>query len=243
MNLGYMLHGGAPVKKRFRVNATMTTAVGMPVMIGASGNAGLVLTSAISGTDVVGVTLDTGVYTTTPTATTPEGIVTVVINPDAVYRIRGASTSTAGAQLSLTTNATASSGGTVVTSGAGDPDPSTPHDMIEGMIVCVSGANKGQMRTLTTTATTSATTTVAFLNAIAVGDEFIILPWSNTSILANTIKLTTNFAEAVQSTASGVGILMAIPDLEIDFADTTSARRNSYVYAKFLDHVYDVSTI
>ena len=242
MNLGYMLHGGAPVKKRYRLNATATTVAGIPMMMGVTANAGLVLTGVNSGTDVVGVTLDTGVYTTTPTATTPEGIITVVINPDAVYRMHMASNGTAGTQLTLTTNATANSAGTAVVSTSGDPDPNSPNDMIEGTMICVSGANKGQTRTLTTTVTNTATTTVAFMNAIAVGDEFIFVPWNITSSVANTARLTTNFAEVVQSTATAVGILFALPDMEIDFADTTSARRNSYLYGKFLDHVYDIST-
>ena len=206
-----------------------------------SAGAGLVLTGVNSGTDVVGVTLDTGVYTTTPTATTPEGLITVVINPDAVYRMHMASNGTAGTQLTLTTNATANSGGTAVVSTSGDPDPNSP-DMIEGTMICVSGANKGQTRTLTTTVTNTATTTVAFLNAIAVGDEFIMVPWNLTSSLNNTARLTTNFAEVVQSTAGGVGVAFGLTDLEIDFADTTSARRNSFLYGKFLDHIFDVNT-
>ena len=241
MNLGYMLHGGAPVKKRFRVNAAMTTIAGVPVMLGTSANAGLVLTGVNSGTDIVGVTLDTSAYTTTPTATSPEGIITVVINPDAIYRMKMAANGTAGTQLTLTTNATANSGGTAVVSTSGYPDPNSP-DMIEGTMICVSGGNKGQTRTLTTTVTNTATTTVAFLNAIAVGDEFIFVPWNLTSSLNNTARLTTNFAEVVQSTAGGVGVAFGLTDLEIDFADTTSARRNSFLYGKFLDHIYDVNT-
>ena len=248
MNLGYMLHGGAPVKKRYRVSATMTTAVGIPVMLGTTANAGLVFlpsTAITAVTDCVGVTLDTAVYTTTPTAATPEGIITVIINPDAIYRMHMSAGNTAGTQLNLTTNDVAESAGSVIdktgAAGSGDNDIISP-DMIEGTIICVSGANKGQMRTCTTTGSTSATAGVAFLAGIGVGDEFIIVPWNISSALSNNAKLTTNLAEVAQSTAAGTGVSFALTDMEFDFADTTSARRNSFLYGKFLDHVFDYLT-
>ena len=250
MNLGYMLHGGAPVKKRYRVNVTMTTATGIPVMIGTTANAGLVFlpsTAITAVTDCVGVTLDTAVYTATPTATTPEGIITVIINPDAVYRARMAANATAGTQLTLTTNDVAETAGTTLdktgATGVGDPDPNSP-DMIEGTMICVSGSNKGQMRTLTTSAATSAVTTVAFLNGIDVGSEFILVPWNINSAVSNLVQLTTNLTEARQNVAAGsVGMISVLTDMEVDFADTSSARRNSYLYLKIADHVYDVNTI
>ena len=251
MNLGYMLHGGAPVKKRFKTAVAVTTGVGVPLMIGTTANPGLVLlpSTAVSAvTDCVGITLDTSPFTATPTATSPEGIVTVIINPDAIYRIRMSGSATAGALLTLTTNDVADATGVSVdktgATGSGDPDPNSP-DMIEGTIFCVSGNNKGQYRTITTTAATAASAAgVAFINPIGVGDEFILVPINISNAVSNLMWLGTNLTEMRQNIAAGsVGAIMTFTDFEIDWADTPSARRNSYVYGRFADHVYDGNTI
>lgn len=242
MNLAYQLGGGAPIKKRYKIGVTITTAVGVPVMIGTAGDAGVVFlpaTAITAVTDCVGVTLDTGIYSTTQGDA--EGLITVIINPDAVWRLHMAANATAGAQLTLTTNDVAETAGTVIdktgASGAGDPDPNAP-TMDEGIAAGVSGANKGQTRKITTVGATSATVTVPFLNDIASGDEFILVPWAAADTAGNLVTLTTNLAEARQNVAAGsVGVTMSIVDMEFDFADTTSARRNSYLYCNISDHI------
>ena len=191
MNLGYTLHGGAPVKKRYKLGVTITTAVGVPIMVATTGDAGVIFlpASAITAvTDCVGVSLDTGVYSTTQGDA--EGLITVILNPDAVWRLHMAANATAGTQLTLTTNDVAETAGTVIdktgATGAGDPDPNSP-TMLEGTAFCVSGSNKGQSRKITTVNATTATVLVPFLNDIDSGSEFILVPWEVAGFNSNLV--------------------------------------------------------
>ena len=248
MNLAYTIGGSAPVKKRYKLGVTITTAVGVPIMIGTTANAGVIFlaATAISAvTDCVGVSLDTGVYSTSQGDA--EGLITVIINPDAAWRMRMSANATAGTQLTLTTNDVAETAGTVIdktgATGAGDPDPNSP-DMIEGTAVCVSGNNKGQSRHIVTTGATTATVTVPFLNDILSGDEFILVPWSVENAVSNLVWLTANLTECRQGIAAGsVGVIMSILDMDWDYADTGSARRNSYLHALISDSVFNVNAI
>lgn len=242
MKWGYDVSGGSPVAKKFKINATMATA-GVPVVIGTAGDAGLKLAAITSGVDFVGVTLDTGTYSATQGDA--EGVVTVIINPSAAWRMHCSGTATAGTQLTLTTNITASAAGTVITktgaTGAGDPDPNSP-EMDEGVAVCVGGANVGQTRKITSTGATSATVTVPFLADIAVGDQFIIVPWTPVDLAANNIALTSNLAEAQQDVAVGTGVAVRCIELEIDFSSVQDARNNFYIFGLIDDHILNETT-
>ena len=250
MNLGYILSGGAPVKKRYKISASHTTA-GIMTAVGADGTAGLAASGTTIATDVVGVTLDTGTYVTAQgsvgTSGSGEGVVTVIINPDAVWNARMSGATTSGALLNLTTNDVSDTTGLVIdktgATGVGDPDPNSP-TMDEGTIICVSGANKGQFRAVTSVGATTATVTVPFGNTIAVGDEFIIVPWQAMGITGNLVWTTSTFDQVRQNIAAGsVGGGMAIVDMEWDLADVASARSNSYLRFLVLDHVLTNVTI
>jgi hypothetical protein len=242
MNLAYILSGAAPVKKRYKIGNTMTTAVGIPTMVAGAADPGIISlpASAVSAvTDCVGVTLDTGVYSTTQGDA--EGMVTVVINPDAVWRAHASGSAAAGVQLNLTTNDVAETAGLVIdktgATGVGDPDPNSP-TMDSGYAFAVSGNNKGQSRKIVTVGATSATVGVPFLNDILSGDEFILVPWEIAGIDDNLVWLTTNLDEVRQNIAAqSVGAIVAVVDLEVDFADVTTARRNSYMHLLFEDHI------
>lgn len=238
MNYAYQIGGGSLLKKRYRIGASATVA-GVPVLVAAADGAGLALSLTTGATDAVGVTVDTGTYSTTQGD--PEGQVTVIINPDAVYKIRLNNGATAGGQLALTTNSVASTTGLLVTITSGDAAPNSP-EMDEGTIVGVSGANVGVARKITSTAATQATVTVPFPNDIAVGDQFIILPFNPSDVAGDNVNLTSNLAEGRQDIAVGTGIAAVHVDLEVDCSSVSNARRQSYLYAMLDDQIFKDAT-
>lgn len=231
--LAYLLSGGAPIVKRCKIAATMSTA-GIPVELAVAGEAGINLPGTTqTWTDAVGVTLDTGTYSTTQGDA--EGLVSVIINPQAVYRLLMVQNG-AGDQLTLTTNSAVSAAGTVITITTGDPAPNSPtHD--EGMALCVTGANVGQTRKITSVAATTATVTVPFLNDLAVGDVFIHVPWSPWDVTNNNLEVSNTQQSAQVETATGTGQPWRVIDLDFDVSSQTNARRNSHVHAIMEDHI------
>lgn len=238
MNWAYNLSGGAPLKKRYKIAASVST-LGIPLCVTADATAGLALGLTTAAADAVGVSLDLGTYSTTQGDT--EGTVNVVINPDAVYKTRLCSGATAGAQLTVTTNSAAETAGTVVTITTGDPAPNSP-TMDEGTIVCISGANVGQTRKVTSVGATAATVTVPFLNDIAAGDIFIIVPLTPQDVAADNANLTSNLAEARIDIAVATGAAVNVLDLEFDCASVERARLYSYAYLHLDDHVLNTAT-
>ena len=242
MNLAYILSGGAPVKKRYKLGATSTTAAGVPLMAATTANAGLILlpsTAITAVTDCVGVSLDTGTYVTAQTVASAEGMITMIINPDAVWRLHAVGSAAAGVALALTTNDVAETAGLVIdktgATAVGDPDCNSP-TMLEGFAVCLSGANKGSSRKITTVGATSATVTVAFPNGVGSGDEFILLPWEIAGVNSNLVWLTTNLDEArANVAANSVGATMGVVDLEVDFGDTTTGRNRTFIHCLISD--------
>lgn len=237
MNLAYLLSGGAPVIHTYKIAETMATAA-VPVELGTAGQAGIALPADVdTTTDFVGVTLDTGTYSTTQGET--EGVVSVIINPDAVYRALMYQDGNEN-QLSVTTNSAAETAGTVVTITTGDPAPNGPsHD--EGTVVCVSGANVGQTRKITSVGATSLTVTVPFLNDIGSGDQFIHVPWTPGDVTNNNVRLTGTGGAQVEGPV-GTGQAWRVLELNFPSGSVSHIRRNSYAYLKSDDSVYDQTT-
>ncbi len=235
-NIAFLLSGGAGKVFKYKLGATVGVA-GTIMMDVAAAAAGLALSTTTSAADAVGGTLDTGVYSATQGDT--EGIVSVVINPDAVYRWRICGSATDGTQALIVTNSAVSAAGTTVTITTGET-AGTNYD--EAMIACISGANVGQSRKVTSVAATTFIVTVPFLNDIAVGDQFIFVPWTPVDVAGNNLQQTTLLKEADQSIALGTGIAARILDLQFDFGSVTAARGNSYVLATLDDHIFNVTT-
>jgi len=166
MKVSGLLSGGAPVLKKYQVDATVSNA-GTPLLVATAGEAGLNAPSTTAINDMVGLTVDTATYATAQGTSSPEALCTLIINPDAIIEARLAPGATSGANLATETVDTASTDGLAVTAG----DYNTV-DVDEGAIWCISGANVGQVRRITATSTTAATVKVAFANDIAVGDVF-----------------------------------------------------------------------
>lgn len=237
MKFAYTAGGSTPVFKKFKIGTPTFATAGIPAVVAASGGAGLAHSTSAAITDGVGVTLDTGTYSTTQGDA--EGLVTVVINPDAVWKLRMSGSIVDGAALGLTTNSVAETAGTVVTITTGDPVPNSP-DMAQGTVACISGANVGQTRKHTTSAATTATVLVPFLNDIASGDTFLLVPYSPMDATCDNIELTGNLAAAHSVPAVGAGAAMEIHELEFDFYGTP--RTNSFVYASFNDHLLNAGS-
>lgn len=240
MNFGYTLDGSTIIKKRYRVGSGVTfSAAGVPALNIAATTSGLAIGTTTSAANAVGVSLDTATGTTTPTSDA-QTLLSVIVNPLAVYKLRICGSATAGTQALIMTE---SAGGskTANTITTGDAAPNSP-TMDEGTIACVYGANLGQVRKVTSVSATVATITEGWVNNNASGDVFIVVPWTPVDVAGNNIQLTTNLTEADQSIAVGTGAEFRIVELEFDFGGVEAARRNSFVYGMFDDHIFGVTT-
>ena len=229
-----LLCGGAPVLKKYQVAATAIA--GVPLLTPAGNGAGLAACTTTSAADMVGVTIDAMTYTTTQGtgASSAERLVTVVINPDAIIRMKMSGGATADTALGLNTVTTASSGGTAVTTAAEWSNPTFD----EGVTWGYDGANVGQFRKITSVSSTAGTVTVPFDYGTVVGDNFLRAPYWPMQTL--TVQLGTIFTQADASIAVGTGAEFRVIDLDLrDLAD--SGRTNSFVIAIAGDHLLNTT--
>ena len=159
-------------------------------------------------------------------------VTSVVINPDAVYRMLAVKGATGGQLDVLTESAGGSKTANTITTG--ETAPNSP-SMDEGTIVCISGANKGQTRKITSVAATVATIIEGWVNLNAIGDVFLMLPWTPGDDAANNVNLTTDLASARADIAVGTGADMRPMDLIVDQSSIEASRNRSYVLAMFDD--------
>jgi len=232
MEFAYTMSGSAPLIKKYQVNATVARA-GVPLLIPAGGNAGIVLATTTGAADMVGVNLDTATYVTAQQTdgTSAERKVSVIINPDAVWRMKMSGGATENTALALNAVTTASSDGLTVTTAAEWSSPTFD----EGVVWGYDGANAGQARKITSVSSTAGTVTVAFDQDTVVGDNFLRAPyWPVQGI---TIQLTTLLTQADASIAVGTGA--GFKTVELILKDLSGeGRTNSYVLAVPTDHVW-----
>jgi len=221
MEVSGLLGGGYPVIKKYQINATVAD-VGVPLLIGTSEEAGLDLPSTTVAADVVGLNLDTAVFTTTQGsgASSAERLVSVIINPDAILRARMNGGATSGTALARHTVTAADAGGTVITTGTEWSNP----DFDEGVAWCFSGANVGQHRKIVDADATSATVLVPFDRQIEVGDVFLRAPYQRMQSFA--VQLTSDFTEANAEIVVDTGAGFKVIDWDLgdlsDEGDLTS---------------------
>lgn len=225
------LHGGAAVLRRVKIGASFATA-GVPSRYLSSNPAGITPASTTVFADSLGLAIDTGTYSATQGDA--EGLVTVDLRPDTIVKALMSGGATAGTALTLLINTLAETVGLTVT----DADVGTA-DMVSGTVWCITGANVGQSRTITTlTASTSLAVTDPFLNDIALNDEFLFCPWAmfgdgaaNGDGVGN-LQGTTGVAQADATIASGTGGAIVVFDLEL------YGRSDSAVLFILQDHQY-----
>lgn len=230
---GDMGGGSTAVIKRYQVAATNTT-VGMPFLVPAANGSGIRVATTTSTAKSVGVNVDTaGTYVTaqqTDSADT-ERTCGIIVNPFAMYRMLMSGGATEGTAMTLYTAASGGSDGLTVVMDVSVASPETD----EGTLFCISGTNLGVARKITSTATTTATVTVAFPRDAVAGDQFIIAPYNPTQGI--TLQLTTLLTQANASIAVGTGA--AFKTIEIEFRDAAhEGRSNSYVTAVLANQVF-----
>lgn len=238
MILGYSMMGGAENARKYKIGISFTAA-GVPAIMSAT-LPGVVLASTTSAADAIGVTSDTGTYSTTQGDA--EGLVTVMWRPDNVYKALMSGSAIAGTALATLVNTAADTAGLTIT----DTDVPTV-DMDGGMVFATKGANLSQSRVVTTwTSATSIAVTVPFPNDIAVNDEFILVPYADVGTGAagadgvSAVQLTSDLTGANAAIASGTGVDVVVVEVKVDEHDPST---KSYVLFKLADHVYDINTI
>ena len=229
-----LLSGGAPVLKKYQIAAT--TIAGIPVMTPASSAGGLAAATTTSAADMVGVTLDAATYTTVQGtgSSSAERLVTVVINPDAIIKMKMSGGATEDTALALQAVTTASSGGTAVTTAAEWSNPT--YD--EGIVWGYDGANVGQVRKITTVSSTAGTVVIPFDYGTVVGDNFLRAPfWPMGTI---NVQLSTLLTQANAIIAVGTGAEFRVIDVILnDIGD--SGRTNSFVVVVPGDHLLNTT--
>lgn len=231
MELAYILSGGAPVIKKYQISADSPTA-GVPKLIPAAGGAGVAVATTTSCADMVGVTLDVAAsYQTAQQSdnSDPARTVSLIINPDAVWRALMSGGATENTALALNTVTTGSTDGLAVTTAAEWSNPTFD----EGYVWGYEGANAGKARKITSVSSTAGTVTVAFPVDIAVGDTFLRCPYS--PLQGVTIQLSTLLTQADASIAVGTGAQLKPLELLLkDIGD--NGRTNSFVLFVPTDH-------
>ena len=249
--IGHMF-GGAAWIRRFPIAVTIANA-GIPAIV-VTDIVGIRPCTTTSFADSPGLIIDTATYSTTqadldndPVDATVGGyntisnmdmgrVVSVSTRPDLVIEALMSYGATESTALQLIVNTSASAGGTVVS----DADYSA-NDQVGGVIWCIRGNNAGHARTITSdTASTSATVTVPFPRAIAVGDEFLWCPWNAYGTHgadldgSGFLQTTTLFTQANANIVNGTGGAVQVLGLVLRGAS------NSFVHFKLRDHHYIV---
>ena len=223
----------------YKLSATVVE--GQPVIASTTGADGGEVTDATTTSllDMLGIVLGAsglasprsvglaGSLTYSATQGDTEGMVRVIVNPDAIIRALMSGGAAAGTALVLLSNTAASAGGTLIT----DADVGTA-SMDDGIVWCISGANVGQSRKITTfTSATSITVTVPFRRAIAVSDEFLQVPYL--PLTTRAIQITTNLLEANAVIAVGTGGNATVVEVILN------GRSDSYVHFIARDHIFN----
>lgn len=231
MKFAYTLGGSAPLRKKYQVASTVIADI--PLLIPAADGAGLATSTTTSAADMVGVCLDGATYVTAQQTdgTSAEREVSVIVNPDAVWRIKMSGGATEDTALTLFEVITTSTSGLAITTGTAWDNPTTD----EGFVWGYDGANAGSGRKITSVSSTVGTVKVAFDADPTVGDNFLRCPYSPVQGLA--IQLTAALTQADTSIVVATGAGFKTIELELrDISD--EGRTNSYVLAMPTDHVW-----
>lgn len=235
MELAYVMNGGAPLIKKYQIGEAMATA-GVPVEIGAVTDDGILLVETTTALDTIGVTLDT--QDTLVTAqqgdnSDPSRLVSVIVNPDAVFRARLSGGAASGTALTAQTVTTASADGLDVTTGF---DYSSP-TMLGGVVWGATGANTNIARKVTSVAATLVALQTALPVDTVVGDTFynanVTLQPANAFV-----QLTTTLDELDATSAYDTdNNNFRVIDLELR-DDADGGGTHSFAFINVFDHLF-----
>lgn len=227
-----------PWSLKYQIGEAMTVA-GVPVEIGGSNQDGIQLVETTTAIDVLGVTLDaqdTVVSAQQSDNSDPARLVSVIIQPDAIYRAKLSGGATAGTDLTIRDVTTESTDGLVVTTGDNWGSPELDECMLWGF----DGANAKILRKITSTGASAATLLIALPADTVVGDNFCFAPFccSPAGMEDQFLQLTSNLAEidgsvAVDTDNNNFRVI------EIDFRDAGEEGRSStFVKISIYDSVF-----
>jgi hypothetical protein len=235
MEFGYLLGGGAPTIKKYKMAAGH--AAGIVVVVAAAGATGLSTSTTTAFTDVVGVTMDANVAQGSPVVYStvqgqPEYLQSVIVNPDAVFKALLVG-SAANAALESRAVGTVDSTGLTVVGTAGETDPSAP-SMDEGTVWYTSGGNAAASRKITSVTTPLTVTVVMPFAANKAGDRFITIPYT-VGARGAIVTMSTDLKN-VRGELAMAGAVASVVDID------TLGVRNSALHLVLTDHIFGIST-
>lgn len=218
-------YAGETVVERFKIGATVIT--GQIVIWDINGPGDIQDASTTGAADAFGMTLGGGTY-----AATAEVLVEVVDNPFAVFE---AVASGGAGNVALATTDPAN---ILVNETADTARLTVTEDLVgtisfaNGILISLSGANKGQSRVITAhTNNTSTAVTVEFDSDIAVNDRFIRLPWAPG---VQQVQLTTTLDQANAIIVNATGIPAQVVRVTAELSD--EANPTAAVFFTLRDH-------
>lgn len=230
MEAAYAISGSKHHIKKYQIGETVSQS-GVPLLVPASSGAGVVRATTTGAADMIGCNIDTATYVTAQQTdgTSAERTVSIIVNPDMVYKALLSGGATEGTALTLYPVTTASTDGLAVTTNSAWNSPT--YD--EGVVWGYDGANAGRARKLTSVSATAGTVTVAFDRDTVVGDNFLRAPFWPTG--TTTAQLTTNLYQVDASIAVGTGAQFECIELILNDLNE-NGRTNSYVFLVSRSH-------
>lgn len=242
MEYAYQLSGGGPRVLKFPIGEAMANA-GVPVEAPAVDTNGIQLVETATAIDTLGLTLDAqATYNTAQQSdnSDPAAYVSVVVNPDAVFRCRLSGSATVdGTALTQYYNTVASTTGLIVTPSATSGGSAVDTTAMDDCLVFgYSGANAGIARQITAADASNTDVIVAFPYDIAVDDTFIYCNFVPGRLHYAT--LTTSLLEADATVATGEDTNnVNFRPVEVALNDIgNNGLLNSYVYLITVDHAF-----
>jgi len=236
------LGGGTPTILKYQAGENMAIA-GVPVEIAGSGGYGLQIVETTTAIGVIGLTLDIATVANSQAANADtERSISVIVNPDAIYRALLSGGSTSSTALTEGTEDTGSSNGLLVSTNV---DYSSPA-MDETGIFGTSGANAGFARKITSLSGADAVLITAFPMDSAVGDKFIAVPFSISGSQATQINAMDKQFVELTGTWDQVNAAVAVDTDNVNFLplrlilppDLNKARTQTFVDLINYDHLY-----
>lgn len=154
----------------------------------------------------------------------------MILNPFAVYSMPMSGGAAEGTALQLFTAVSGGSDGLTIVF---DDSVGSP-EMADGTVFCLSGANVGISRKLTSTSTVTGTFVVAWPRDVNAGDTFVVVPYSD--LFGIKVQLTTLLNQADASIAVGTGA--ALKPIEMIFNEGSEGRGKAYLNAVLANSVF-----
>lgn len=175
MKMVTILSGNAPCILKYQAGATFAYS-GLHALVAGSGGYGVQKESTTAAVSQIGVTLDTATPSNSQATdnSDTERLLSIIINPDAIYRAKLSGAATENTTITEGVEATGSTNGLLVDT---QEDYSNP-TLDEGLLFCTYGANQGLARKVTSLSSANAVNITAWPRDIAVGDKFIRIPFS-----------------------------------------------------------------